>query len=111
MLTYLGLILSVDVEKLWQYMILCLSLLQKHFFTSSRYRSVLHEQFITYRTARGIKSIFSGAIIDNNFLYTKTILRAKVSWANIRVEFQSTFQSCTCAVLTFFCESIRCCRQ
>ena len=33
MLTYLGLILNVDVETLWQYMILCLYVYSIHIFS------------------------------------------------------------------------------
>ena len=95
MLTYLGLVLSVDVEKLWH--ILCLSLLQKHLLLL-RGRLVLHEQFISYCTARGIKSTF-GAIIDNNFLFTKPFCEPKSVGSKLGGNFRAHFDAVPVDVL------------
>ena len=61
---------------------------------------MLHEQFISYCTARGIKSTF-GAIIDNNFLFTKPFCEPKSVGSKLGGNFRAHFDAVPVDVLFY----------
>ena len=60
---------------------------------------MLHEQFISYCTARGNKSTFGGAIIDNILLFTKPFCEPKSVGSKLGGNFRAHFEAVPVDVL------------